>query len=37
MEFKFVRHLMERNSIRPDSQNIEKIKNAEVSLNLKDF
>src|SRR6266542_1110190 len=32
-EFKFVGYLVERNGIKPDSQNVEKIKNAEVSKN----
>ncbi len=32
-ELKFVEHLVERNGIRPDSQNVEKIKNAEVPKN----
>ncbi len=32
-ELKFVGHLVGRNGIRPDPQNVEKIKNAEVSKN----
>ncbi len=34
IELKFVRYLVGRNSIRPDSQNIEKIKNVEVFKNI---
>src|SRR6266542_3526234 len=33
IELKFVGHLVERNGIRPDPQNVKKIKNAEVSKN----
>ena len=33
MKLKFVRHLVERKGIRPDPQNVKKIKNAEVSEN----
>ncbi len=33
IELKFVEHLVERNGIRPDLQNVKKIKNAEVSKN----
>ena len=34
MEFKFVGYLVERNGIRPDPRNVEKIKNAEVPNNI---
>ena len=33
MEFKFVRHLVGRNGIRSDPQNVEKIKNVEIPKN----
>ena len=33
MEFKFIRHLVEKNDIRPDPWNIEKIKNVKVFKN----
>ncbi len=33
MKLKFVGYLVRKNDIRPDSQNVEKIKNAELSKN----
>ena len=37
MELKFVGHLVERKSIKPDPQNVKKIKNTEVSKNTTEF
>ena len=37
IELKFVEHLVRRNSIRPDPQNVKKIKNAKVSKNTIKF
>ncbi len=34
IELKFIGHLVGKNGIRPDSQNVENIKNAEVSKNI---
>jgi len=34
MELKFVRYLVERNGIRPNPQNVKKIKNAKISKNI---
>ena len=34
MELKFVRYLVGRNGIRPNSQNVKKIKNAKISKNI---
>ncbi len=36
-ELKFIEHLVGRNGIRPDLQNVEKIKNAEVPKNTTEF
>ncbi len=37
IELKFVRYLVGRNDIRPNSRNVKKIKNTKVLKNLEDF